>query len=227
MIAKIRRAGGVNAVLWYQGCTDAHGEEALSYGEAFASLVQYTRRELGWEIPFYTFQLDKYNAQHDSDGWDDVRQAQRMAAKNLNKVFILPTADLPLSDEIHLSSFSNAALGVRLAKQMDEGIGAPDLERCEKCGEKSLRLVFSNVRGELMKADSSVDSKYFEVCDITGTVPIEEIKTAGNAVILSLSRALNGDAQVSYEKESMRSAGAIKDSLTLNPVIPFLNEKVF
>ena len=226
MIAKIKRIGGVRAIFWYQGCADAQGEQAKAYFQSFSNMVAFTRKTLGWDIPFYTFQLNKYNAPHDSEGWDVIRESQRMAAHQLSNVHILPTADLFLSDEIHLSSASNAALGVRLAMQLNESVNAPDLEKCEKVDENRLRLTFANVRGELLKTDARDASQCFVVCDEAGQVVPEDFKTQGNTVILTLTRALCGGACVSYEKESMRGAGSIKDSLTLLPVIPFLNAKV-
>ena len=226
MISKIKRAGGADAVFWYQGCADASGELAQNYAASFENVVSFTRKALGCEIPFYTFQLNRYNAPHDCDGWDIVRQAQRLTARRLNRVYILPTCDLTLSDEIHLSSASNAALGERLALQMDEDIHAPDLEKCEKTGNAVLRLKFSNVKGGLMKSDSRELSGYFEVSDETGTVSVKAVKADEDSVFLTLSRAIEGSARISYEKEYMGGMGSIRDSLTLLPALPFLNEKI-
>ena len=226
MISKIKRAGGANAVLWYQGCADAQGEQAKTYAKSFSNVVEATRKALGWDIPFYTFQLNKYYAPHDTDGWDRVRQAQRLAARDLKNVFILPTADLFLSDEIHLSSASNVTLGGRLALQMNEGISAPDMEKCERIGERQICLTFSNVQGELMKTNANEPSEYIEVTDELGSAAIETVAADGNRLSITLNRPLKGSACVSYEKECMHGTGSLRDSLTLLPALPFLNEEV-
>ncbi|MBR4235479.1 MAG: hypothetical protein IKR85_05385 [Clostridia bacterium] len=226
MITKIKDAGGANAVLWYQGCADAAGELARSYAKSFENVVTYTRKALGWEIPFYTFQLNKYYAPHDDGGWDVIRQTQRQMARSLKNVFILPTCDLSLSDEIHLCSASNAALGERLALLMDKGVYAPDIERALKTGEAEVRLEFANVKGELIKADTRDASECFELTDAAGNIPIEAVKTEGSSIVLTLARPVSGFARVSFEKERMRGAGSVKDSLTLLPVLPFLNEEI-
>ena len=226
MVSKIRRAGGANAVFWFQGCADAEGEKAAAYERSFANVVSGTRKALGWEIPFYTFQLNKYNANHDSAAWDLVRQAQRLAAKRINNVFILPTADLSLSDEIHLNSASNAALGGRLAMQVLEGMNAPDLEKCEKTDKNALCLRFANVRGELIRTNAGNAAEYLEVRDEEGIVPVLAVKTEGVCVHAALARELRGTALVSYEKEHMRGAGTFRDSLTLLPALPFLYEEI-
>ncbi len=226
MIAKIKRAGGANAVLWYQGCADADGEAAGKYMKSFANVVSFTRRALGFDIPFYTFQLNKYLAPHDSDAWDEIRQIQRIAAREIKGVSILPTADLGLSDEIHLSSASNVALGQRLALQMNEGVSAPDVESIEAAGQTLLRLRFANVKGEMIRTNTRDAGEYFEVTDELGAVPVENVKTEKDCALLTLSRAVRGAARVSYERECMRGAGSLKDSLTLLPALPFLNETI-
>ena len=226
MISKIKRVGGVKAIFWYQGCADAEGETAATYEKSFESVVSHTRKALGLEIPFYTCQLNKYHANHDSEGWDVVRQAQRQAAKRLNNVFVLPTADLSLSDEIHLNSASNVTLGGRLAMQVLKIVNAPDLETCEKISENALCLRFANVRGELMRTNTGDAKEYLLVKDEAGPVPVEAVKTEGNCVHVTLARALKGTASVSYEKERMRGAATFKDSLTLLPALPFLNEEI-
>ena len=139
---------------------------------------------------------------------------------------ILPTADLGLSDEIHLSSASNVALGQRLALQMNEGVSAPDVESIEAAGQTLLRLRFANVKGEMIRTNTRDAGEYFEVTDELGAVPVENVKAEKDCALLTLSRAVRGAARVSYERECMRGAGSLKDSLTLLPALPFLNETI-
>ena len=133
MIEKIKAAGGVRAILWYQGCADADAENAAIYAESFARMVSGARKEAGWQIPFFTMQLNRYETQIDAASWGKIKEIQRQAALNLEKVWLLPTAGIPQSDEIHSSAAGNVTLGEMLARQVHGALNggpayeAPDL----------------------------------------------------------------------------------------------------
>ena len=60
MVDKIHQTGGRYAgVLWYQGCSDTNPGPAEKYLEHFREYVEATRKELGYEIPFFTMQLNR------------------------------------------------------------------------------------------------------------------------------------------------------------------------
>ncbi len=223
MIAKIQHAGGARAIVWYQGCTDAMGGCAETYYERFKRMVEMSRRELGWNIPFYTFQLMGFLGETDENSWNAVREAQRRAAREMKDVFILPTSQCDLADEIHISPASNVRLGEQLAAMMDRGLKAPDLESAEM-EEDKLVLHFDNVCGELFMQDRSAHA--FSVEDEKGSVPLSGGCAHGDRIVLTLGRKPVGKATVSFGCGAMPPPFPVRDEQTGLAVLAFYKIKI-
>ena len=131
MLDKIHETHGRYAgVLWYQGCSDGDGENAPKYLARFTAMVEALRKELGYEIPFFTFQLNRCVDCHEDDAWGRVRQAQLDAARTLPGVHILSTTNCAMSDGIHNSAHAQMMLGEKLARQAAHVLlpGFPEFE---------------------------------------------------------------------------------------------------
>src|SRR5699024_6470280 len=102
-------------ILWYQGCSDTTPEYAFSYKSRFTEFVSAVRKAVGYEIPFFTFQLNRQIGGLHDGCWGAVREAQRQAARDLSEVYILPTTNCALSDGIHNSAHANVMLGEKLS----------------------------------------------------------------------------------------------------------------
>ncbi len=194
MISKLRALGRAAAVLWYQGCTDASNGDAGIYFESFERLVKATRREAGFDIPFYTFQLAGFLGKGEAAGWNAVRQAQRRAAREIPGVYILSAAGSDMADNIHISPASNVRLGEQLSFVMDRGYRAPDLSSAKLRGGK-IELKYENVRGELTLRDPL--ARGFAVKDEAGPVDVAEISACADTLTLTPTRELRGQAFVS------------------------------
>ena len=48
--------------------------------------------------------------------WNQIREAQRKVAAELDGIYLIPTLDAELSDQIHISSLSGLKIGERLAR---------------------------------------------------------------------------------------------------------------
>lgn len=166
-IVKNSTGGSVKGLLWYQGCTDA-GEpaKAESYLDHFKALVQNIRQDLDVpELPVLTFQINRALGASTPEldkGWGKVREAQRQAAMQLKNVWVLPTTDCKLSDNIHISAVSQAMLGERLAKnalyhlygkQEFHGWDAPNLIRVQQIDTHTVVATFAAVSGRLITFD--------------------------------------------------------------------------
>ncbi|MCC7492542.1 MAG: sialate O-acetylesterase [Fimbriimonadaceae bacterium] len=121
LLSLVRAAGGrVRGVVWYQGESDALAGQVADYLPRFAAFVAALRADLqDPALPLVTCQLARYLAPHgpsQAAAWTALREAQRRAAEELPGVCLVPTIDLPLSDEVHLSSAANVALGERCAE---------------------------------------------------------------------------------------------------------------
>ena len=230
MLEKIRAAGGVRAILWYQGCADADEENAALYPDSFARMVNDTRRALGWSIPFFTMQLNRFEAQPDPAAWGAVKESQRRAALSMENVWVLPTAGLPLSDEIHNSAAGNVRLGEMLARQVYGALcggstyEAPMLERARQTQEGIL-LSFRHAQS-LVCLRLQHDVNDFAVEDKSGLIGVNNIEPRGGCLLLRLERPAQSGAFVSYGAHPHGPEGAIIEQSTDLPILSFQHVEV-
>ncbi len=143
-LARARLTGPAKAVLWYQGESDASAmDTASSYGERFQALVRTMRADLGQpQLPFYYAQLSRYVINKGYEGWDTVREAQRLAEAAIQPGGMVATIDLTFTDPIHLDRESLERVGRRLAARIVDGPG-PALASMSWDAPGRLRLHFT------------------------------------------------------------------------------------
>ena len=225
MMEKIRAAGGVRAILWYQGCADADRENAAVYAESFARMVGDTRKEAGWLLPFFTVQLNRYETQPDAASWGKIKEIQRQAALKLEKVWILPTAGIPQGDEIHSSAAGNVMLGEMLARQAHGALNggpafeAPDLKEARLEGE-TVVLTFRNAAG-FTRLRPLHDASDFSLADAQGENPIQSVTARENMLLLTPGRPVAGKAYLSYAAHPQGPEGCVVDQRTYLPILAF------
>lgn len=230
MLEKLEKCGGVRAVIWYQGCADANEADAAIYAESFAHMVDVVRQAAGECLPFFTLQLNKFTLQEDKASWAAIKEAQRQAADTLENVWLLPTATLPMSDEVHNSALGNVALGEMLARQVHGVLNtgaqyaAPALEKAvyaDGCVRLSCRTA-----GVLARLNSRVDHQDFTLADENGTAAVASLTVSGSEIALTPERALSGRVTVSYGCDPLAPRGPIIDQSTYLPLIGFNNVEV-
>ena len=208
MLRTIGAVGGkVRGVLWYQGCSDTSPELSKTYLDRFTAMIEAWRRELRDEtLPVLTVQINRVYGEPTPAGdlgWALVRDAQRLATRRLENVYVVPTLDLPLSDGIHLSPAANMSLGLRLA---DVYLGAlekrgiiyhaPEIGSARVSADRrSVELLFDHVTDRMAALDPTANP--FTIEDGEGTVPISEVVYPGNpTAVLKLGRVLSAKASV-------------------------------
>lgn len=255
MMEKIHQTRGQYAgILWYQGCSDTHPDSsekpekfsaADHYLEHFREFVEAVRKELGYEIPFFTMQVNRRMKPSSDEAWGKVREAQRIAAKTISGVYILPTTNLYLSDFIHNSAASNVVLGEKIAKQCayvlngQEKFCAPELEGAEMISQERkkelhlegiwLELTFAHVKDGLRLFSSNVKESGFLFEDIHGNIKIKEIHTSRegkNKVYLQLERLPLENALLSFMWEADPTKYPIVDEVTFLPPLSFYKNKI-
>ena len=225
MMEKTACCRKVRAVLWYQGCADADEKNADRYLERFERMVASVRQEAGRQVPFFTMQLNRYETQPDAAAWGRVKEMQRRAARDTEGVFILPTAGLPQSDEIHTSAAGNVVLGQMLARQVHGALNdgapfeAPDLASV-RAENGRLRLAFRNTRG-LTRLRALHDAQDFALEDGKGPNPIAGVEVREGELLLTPSRPLDGKAFLSYGTDPRGPEGGIVDLETWLPILSF------
>lgn len=152
MMRRLPIVGSVSAVIWYQGCHNACTslEDAQSYRARFESMVHLWREQLG-DVPFVTVQINRYAfapTLEKDRRWGTLRQAQLDAMRNLSKVCMVSSSDIPLDDPIHSSAGGCVMLGERMAQALmaltNEAYAdrqAPYIVRAVRTGEDTVLLI--------------------------------------------------------------------------------------
>lgn len=229
----VREQGGrVRGVLWYQGCCEASAHAPEKYHEAFACLVEEFRRKVGEPaLPFLVMQLNRHtDIQSEPDGryWGLLREYQRRAAHELAEVFVTPTLDLRLSDEIHNGAQANMMLGERLANlalarvyRRRSGAAAPEIASAQMEGTERLCLEFRNVECALLLQQQRAEESPFTVEDDEGEIPITGWEAAIDTIYLTLSRAPHAGARVHGMWQTNPSFGPPYDTGSQLPMLAF------
>ncbi len=229
MLERARKCGPVAGVIWYQGCNDTD-HKCVDYKDRYYEMINAFRRDLGYDVKFFTFQLNRQINGENDPGWGMVKEAQRMAAHDIKDVYVLPTLGASLSDGIHNSAHANMLYGERMAKLAGHVLyGAPEFAAPDITGAVSdgstVALTFSNVRaGFVLPANSGKDSG-FTVTDSRGEVKIETISSPKEGrkdqIFLHLERPLQAGGEVSFGWQADPVACPITDAVTYLPLLAF------
>ncbi|MGN1019193.1 MAG: sialate O-acetylesterase [Aristaeellaceae bacterium] len=232
MVDKIRETRGRYAgVVWYQGCSDGDRENAPKYLERFTAMVQALRRELGYEIPFFTFQLNRFLDCREDDAWGQVRQAQLTAAQTLPGVHILSTTNCAMSDGIHNSAHAQMMLGEKLARQaahhLLEGFPAfeaPSLERAEVLEDGRLCLTFGNMTLGFACSTGDAAQCGFTLEDAQGPIALTAFRANRedrNHIYLTPERRPGPGAMLSFAWQADPTRFPPVDEVTYLPPLSF------
>lgn len=230
MLEQAKACGGDCAgVLWYQGCSDTDERNAPVYKEKFYAMVKAFRKELGYDIPFFTFQLNRQVDGPNDAGWGMVREAQRMAAAELPAVYILPSIDCTLSDSIHNDAHSCIRLGERMARLCGNILYdgpeffAPEIASAD-CKDTEVTLSFAHMQLGFVVQSSHYENLGFTFMDDKGEIPFEQAefpKDAKNTITLSLARRPKGNCFVSYGWQANPTFMPLLDEVTYLPPLSF------
>jgi sialate O-acetylesterase len=121
MLDQVRKAGGkVKGLLWYQGEAESSLEASKVYPQVFQSFIAAVRRDLEQpDLPFYLVQISRVvgdtRVGNDPNGWNAVREAQRLIPEQVPHTAVVSAIDLELDDFIHVGTQGLKRAGKRLA----------------------------------------------------------------------------------------------------------------
>lgn len=206
-LTKIHGSRNVRGILWYQGCANTAPEDAAHYGADFAAFVTAVREALGYAIPIFTFQLNREINSPFPKGWSLVKEAQRLAAREIPDVYVLPTMNTPICDEVHNSSHGNVRLGEKMGRLCAHiclgapEFAAPDIACIELRKDRRLALIFDHVQTELFLYSTNPVLCGFSVFDEAGEVPVTDVQNDeadGSILLLTLAKSPQGQITVSF-----------------------------
>jgi len=241
MLRRAAAAGGrVRGVVWYQGESDTGKPEVSgSYLSRFRDFVAAVRSDLGSpDLCFLYVQLGRFIFGGSGDGWDTVREAQRLAEPQLGRAAVAPALDAPLVDAIHLDTAGQMRLGRRLARHAAREVFGREVRRGPRLAEvrigdeKRTRLLirFSDVNGRLRAegrpAGFSLDTEQEPAKALPLVLRVDLPQDRPDTVELLLARPLPEGARLWYGRGLDPYANLTDDEdmgmLAFGPVaIPF------
>ncbi|WP_054024576.1 sialate O-acetylesterase [Bacillus sp. FJAT-28004] len=241
MIDIVQSCGGKAAgVLWNQGSSDCNPEGAETYLERFTRVVQYWRNDLhSNELPFISVQLNRFtniqgDKEHHDRQWGKVREAQRQAGLTISSVYVIPSIDCPMSDDIHNSPAGNLMIGSRAANIAFQQVYSlkhqaipPNLEQAlyisdNESDSHTIRLRFQYITESLYAVNPHAE--LFAVEDEAGAIGLEGWHTiSNNEVQLRLSRKPIGKIYVHGAYQTNPVSQFLVDTGTYLPMLSFYN----
>lgn len=230
MISRVKSCQNkASGILWYQGCSDTTPEQAKDYFESFERLVAETRKKLGYDIPFFTYQLNRQIGGIHDESWGIVREAQRLAADKIPGVYILPTIHCTLSDGIHNNAHSSIMLGEKMARLCGHILYrtpkffAPELKLAVWENNK-IQLTFANIQRGFIHFGIGPQDCGFTVMDSDGPIPVTAFSSDMNCpclLHLTLERVPVKNVCISFGWEADPVKNPIVDEVTYLPPLSF------
>ncbi|MBQ3629830.1 MAG: 9-O-acetylesterase [Prevotella sp.] len=151
----------IRGAIWYQGCNNEH--KGYQYRELLPLLIRDWRHQWGYDFPFYIVQLANYKQQQTlpgDDEWAEVREAQALAARHVEKSGLACTIDIGDAGDIHPKN--KQEVGRRLALialantygEQSVAFSGP-LYRDYRIEGRAMRILFDHAQG-LRTADGGV-----------------------------------------------------------------------
>lgn len=226
MLKQTKACGKIAGVLWYQGCSNTDEKGLDGYQEKFYHMIDSFRRELGYPVKFFTYQLNREVYSTNDYGYGTIREIQRNAAHDLEDVYILPTIHCSLSDGIHNNAHSCIMLGENMAKLCSnilygtQEFFAPEITKAvEK--DSVVTVSLANVNASVVIPDNSFEKCGFTIEDEDGKVPFKPITAKNNTLLLELERPLKGAANISFAFEANPTHVPPLDEITFLPPLSF------
>ncbi|MGI6107020.1 MAG: sialate O-acetylesterase [Lachnospiraceae bacterium] len=231
MMDRIRATRGKYAgVLWYQGCSDGDPSAAPHYYENFERMVSALRKALGYEIPFFTCQLNRFVDCTEDVSWGQIREAQRQAALRIPGVTVISTTNNAMSDGIHNSAGANLLLGEKLARQAAHVLAgapefaAPDLTEAVLQADGRIRLTFSHMKLGFVYHSLDPAMNGFTLEDESGEIALTGFQAARedlNHIYLTPSRRPGKDPRISFAWQADPTRCPPTDEVTFLPPLSF------
>ena len=226
----------IKGAIWYQG--ESNAERAYRYRDLMQSMILDWRALWGYDFPFYITQIAGYkdvNAIPGDDGWAELREAQAMATRALERCGMACIIDLGEAEDIH--PVHKKEVGERLARLAfanDYGrkvvADGPRFESYRVHGSNMI-IRFSDVAGGLrvIPSGSFAQARY-------GSAD-ERVEKAENGVLMGFQIAgpdrvwhwadarIEGNGEVVVSSPEVPQPVAVRYAWSINPVCNLYNSE--
>lgn len=231
MVEQTKACGKIAGVLWYQGCSNTDDKGLVDYKDKLYDVINCFRRDIGYPVKFFTFQLNREVNCTLDNGYGTIREIQRLATQELEDVYILPTIHCGLSDAIHNNAHSCIMLGENMARLCGnilyntKAFFPPEILSATT-HENVVTVSFRNVELSFVVPDNRPETCGFTITDSNGKVPFKPVKAEGNSFIIETERNLEGDAFISFAYEANPTHVPPLDEVTYLPPLSFYNYRI-
>mgnify|MGYP002625594895 FL=1 len=160
----------IKGAIWYQG--ESNAEKAYRYRDLMSAMILDWRALWGYDFPFYITQIANYKGVRKvagDDDWAELREAQALATRTVDKCGMACIIDLGEAEDIH--PVRKQEVGERLAKLAEvndygrKGIANGPRFESYKIEKACIKIRFSDVAGGLRVIPSGkyVEDRYGKV----------------------------------------------------------------
>lgn len=234
MVEQAKACGDLAGVLWYQGCSNTNAKGLPNYKENYYEIIESFRNDIGYDVPFFTFQLNREINSENDEGYAIIREIQRQASHDLKDVYVMPTLNCSLSDTIHNNAHSNIMLGESLAKLCGNVLYntmpffAPEVSGAVLEND-ILSITFNNVNSSLLLPSSNPDDCGFTIHDDNGIIEYGKVvvnEEKQNQIDIYLAGRPSGKCTISYAWEANPTNVLLMDARTYLPPLSFYKYEV-
>ena len=197
----------VAGVVWYQGESNTGWNQAGEYAQMLRLLMANWREAFQRpQMPFVIVQLANYMApvmEPQNTGWSQVREAQRVVAKEDARAELALTIDLGETVDIHPLRKKEVAQRIaldfeRLVYGNKKVVLAPEVLKAEVSGGEVILTL-----DQEMQAGSL---KYFELADAQGKFHNAEARAEGQRIVVAVPAGISGASGISGTVTAVRYA---------------------
>jgi len=200
---------GARGAIWYQGESNAHGDQAKNYGELLECLIQDWRKQWDSNLSFYYVQLANFTRRgKNHPDWVHVQDEMRRLIDDSNSktghVGMATINDIGHPTDIHPKNKKD--VGKRLARwALNQDYGKKDvivsgpLYKSHTINNGAIEITFNHAKGLKTRDGKSPGS--FEIAGADGQWQAAEAKVSGNKIIVS-SKSLTKPTQARYAWKS-------------------------
>lgn len=181
------------AVLWYQGENNANGSDTRqAYRQKLAGLLAGWRDRFGQDLPFMIIQLSSFGpltSEAGSSSWAEIREAQRLVAKDDPKAALVVTIDVGERLDIHPPIKKPVALRASKAARVlvyGEPVGGsgPQAVSARQSGG-SVSVTFTEVDAALFAASWGRPGP-FQLCSEADACIFADAEFAGDTIDIAV-----------------------------------------
>lgn len=226
MLEVTKMCGKIAGVIWYQGCSNTDKKGLVDYQKKYYDVINSFRRDIGYDVKFFTFQLNREVYCDNDNGYGTIREIQRMACHDLKEVYTLPTIHCSLSDGIHNNAHSCIMLGENMARLCGnilygtKEFFAPEIVSATSEGDV-VTATFTHVYSNIGFPDNRCEKCGFVIADEAGVVPFEPVQAKEGTITFRCERPIQGKADISFASEANPTHVPPFDETTFLPPLSF------